>query len=352
MSTLSGNVVGIDYHEKSLRLCVMSPAGKVLTNRSCANDVGEVIEIVNRFGQVRRVSAEACNGSTEFLEALNRSTGWQKRLCHPGYVQRMKNNPDKTDKSDAELIADLDRVDYLPQVWFAPREIRDLRTLVRYRSGVLEARKKAKLRIRSLLRQHRLRWDKPNGLWTRLGIAWLRSLTDFPVRTLWVFSRLLDEFERMSQEQKAAEKQLKDFAESDPLCSRLLSEPGIGLITATVMRAEIADFNRFRIAKQLSRFCGLTPRNASSGDRQADAGMIRAGNPLLKTTIIEATHRLLRKPEWHDLVSRLKQRGKPYPVIVSTVANRWVRQLFWKMKEFQRGAQTLHGGAELESLLG
>jgi len=43
------------------------------------------------------------------------------------------------------------------------------------------------------------------------------------------------------------------------------------------IRAEIGRFDRFRTGKQMARFCGLSPHNASSGARQADAGLIRAG---------------------------------------------------------------------------
>ncbi len=41
-----------------------------------------------------------------------------------------------------------------------------------------------------------------------------------------------------------------------------------------MLRAEIGRFDRFGSGKQLARFCGLSPRNASSGTRQADAGLV------------------------------------------------------------------------------
>src|SRR5581483_12423269 len=49
--------------------------------------------------------------------------------------------------------------------------------------------------------------------------------------------------------------------------------------------------------------CGVTPRNASSGARQADAGLIRAGNPELRTGLVELAHRLIRglDPHWAKL---------------------------------------------------
>ena len=352
MGNLSGNVIGIDYHTETLQLCIMSPEGEVLSNRSCPNDVEEAVRVIRKFGKVARISAEACNGSTEFLESVHRETGWKKRLCHPGYVQRMKNNPDKSDKSDSELIADLDRVDYLPQVWIAPREIRDLRTLVRYRCQAMRAKKNAKLRVRSILRQYRMKWQGTSGLWTRAGMAWLETLRDFPPQTQWVFGRLLAGFKYLESEQKLAEAELKKFAAQDSLTKQLLKEPGIGLICSTTIRAEIADIERFRTSKQLARFCGLTPCNASSGSRQADAGMIRAGNPILKTALLESAHRLARTSNWTGFVQKFKDAGKPYPVIIASLANRWVRQLFWKMKQFQSEINISPVGAELESLLG
>ncbi len=41
--------------------------------------------------------------------------GWSVDLAHPGYVARMKQSPDKTDFGDARMLADLERVGYLPR---------------------------------------------------------------------------------------------------------------------------------------------------------------------------------------------------------------------------------------------
>ena len=104
-------------------------------------------------------------------------------------------------------------------------------------------------------------------------------------------------------------------------------------MTACVIRAEIGRFDRFQSGKQLARFCGLSPRNVSSGTRQADAGLIRAGNPQLRATLIEAAQRLVRfDPHWKALRVRLQRAGKPYNVIVAAVANRWMRWLFHQVQ--------------------
>ena len=59
----------------------------------------------------------------------------------------MKQTPDKTDWGDARVLADLIRVGYLPKVWLAPEDVRQLRALVRYRQQLVAQRRAIKLRI-------------------------------------------------------------------------------------------------------------------------------------------------------------------------------------------------------------
>jgi len=126
---------------------------------------------------------------------------------------------------------------------------------------------------------------------------------------------------------------LAEVTADDPEVARLQEQPGIGPVTAWTLRAEIGRFDRFRSGKQLARFCGLSPRNASSGNRQADAGLIRAANPQLRATLIEAAHRLARfDPKWRTLGLRLRTAGKPGSVTAAAVANRWIRWLFHQMQ--------------------
>ena len=112
-----------------------------------------------------------------------------------------------------------------------------------------------------------------------------------------------------------------------------------GPVTAVTIRAEVGRFDRFRSGKQRARFCGLTPRDASSGQRQADAGLIKAGNPQLRTVLIEAAHRLMRNDErWAVLNASMRARGKPGSVVAAAVANRWVRWLYHQMQPEARAA--------------
>ena len=275
--------VGLDYHQNGVQVCVMDGDGQTLLNRQVKNSVKAIMAAIKRVGRPVGVAVEACCGAADLAEKLHEKGGWSVSLAHPGFVARMKQNPDKTDYGDARLLADLLRVGYLPKVWLAPEEIRQLRRL---------------------MGQH------------------------------------LDELARLNRRVQEAEARLEERAAGDAVIGKLMSFRGIGLITAVIMRAEIGRFDRFGSGKQLARFCGLSPRNASSGDRQADAGLIRAGNPKLRNVLMQLGQRVAYRPDgrWAGLVHRLLNRGKPKNVVVAAVANRYMRWLYHQMQPEQLAA--------------
>src|SRR4029077_5212089 len=117
---------------------------------------------------------EACSGSADIADELITRHGWNLSLAHPGYVNRMKQSPDKSDYSDARMLADLVRVGYLPKVWLAPEDVRQLRTLVRHRQQLTNRRRDTKLRMTALLRETRVVEPKARR-WSRSWMDWLRT---------------------------------------------------------------------------------------------------------------------------------------------------------------------------------
>jgi transposase len=161
----------------------------------------------------------------------------------------------------------------------------------------------------------------------------------FAEQTRWIMDRHLTELNRLKSDVRDVEARLALVIKDDAMVQRLMQTPGIGLITAVTLRAEIGRFDRFRSGKQLARFCGLSPRNASSGQRQADAGLIKAGNPQLRAVLMEAAHRLMRyEDRWVRLGHSLKSHGKANSVVVVAVANRWIRWLFHQMPSLDLAA--------------
>ena len=155
--------VGLDYHKDFIQVCVMDRCGKILANRRCKNQVQALVELVATFGDEVHAAVESCSGAAALADELATRHRWSINLAHPGYVARMKQTPDKTDWADARVLADLVRVGYLPAVWLAPEDVRQLRTLVRYRQQLVD-------RLGVLIRLRERCWqyapDRPDGVST------------------------------------------------------------------------------------------------------------------------------------------------------------------------------------------
>lgn len=329
--------VGLDYHQASVHVCVLNSEGQQLLNRDCQNDWKAITRMVRRHGVPRRVAIEACTGAAHLADELIAKAGWPVRLAHPGYVARLKQSPDKSDYCDSRLLADLERVGYLPPVWLAPEEVRELRRVVRYRQQLIAERRNIKLRVSALLREQRVFFR--GQAWTKAWRACVASLEELSEQAGWIVRRQLTRVEQLEAEIRVVEERLQQMTKEDALVGKLMEQKGVGLITAVTLRAEIGRFDRFQTGKQLARFCGLSPRNASSGQRQADAGLIKAGNPQLRVVLIEAAHRLLRFDDhWSDLGGQLLERGKPKCVVIAAIANRWIRGLYHQLKSLATAA--------------
>src|SRR3972149_2766833 len=142
--------VGLDYHQAFVQVCVMNSVGTVLVNRRCDNITSAIVHCVRPYAERVVAAIEACCGAAALADELM-AAGWQVSLAHAGYVNKVKQSPDKTDWSDARLLADLLRVGDLPNVWLPPAKLRELRHVVRYRQQLAQARRAAKLRGTALL---------------------------------------------------------------------------------------------------------------------------------------------------------------------------------------------------------
>ena len=324
--------VGLDYHQSFVQVCVMDASGRLMLNRRCENSAAAIVRMVGLVSGGRvQAAIESCCGAPALADELL-ALGWTVSLAHAGYVAKVKQSPDKTDWGDARLLADLIRVGYLPKVWLPPAALRQLRHVVRYRQQLASARRSAKLRVTALLRTQRVEFVVKR--WTKSWVKGVRSCEALGSEGRWVACCLLDEIEHVQKRLDAVEARLKELTQADRFVQRLMTLKGVGLVTAAMLRAELGEMSRFRSGKQLSRYCGLSPRNASSGMKQADAGLIKAGNKELRSMVIEASHRLQRfDPRWRALGAELRGRGKKGSVVAAAVANRWVRWLYHQLQE-------------------
>jgi transposase len=87
---------------------------------------------------------------------------------------------------------------------------------------------------------------------------------------------------------KNVEKIIEEKNGKDEDVQLMRTVPGIGLVTAAVVKAEIGDISRFVSAENLAAYVGASPTTCQSGEKTW-GGPTRHGNDRVKHVLIEAT---------------------------------------------------------------
>ena len=225
----------------------------------------------------------------------------------------------KTDVKDSEWIADLLRHGLVNASFVPPRELRDLRELVRYRKSLIQERAREFNRIQKVLEGANIKLGSvisnidgksgcaivdaiiggetdPEKL-TNFAKGSLRKKQDILGRSL---TGLINDHLRnilflmrrhvrcLDELVETADLQIYSYltAENDVL-ERLMTIPGVGQKSAEVIVSEIGtDMSQFPSARHLASWAGICPgNNESAGKRYS--GRIRKANNNLKTTLAQ-----------------------------------------------------------------
>jgi transposase len=103
---------------------------------------------------------------------------------------------------------------------------------------------------------------------------------------------LLDELEKRVAE---LERWLKDWADGDEQAQLLLTQTGVGYLTALAMVHTIGDVGRFTSMRQVTAFVGLDPLEKSSSTRIRFGHVSKAGSSLLRQLLVHSAHIAVRR---------------------------------------------------------
>ena len=222
--------------------------------------------------------------------------GLDAHLAHPTACKAIASARLKNDV-DARTLAQLLRVDLLGEAWIAPRPVRELRLLLRHRAALVKLRTTLKTRVRVVLADRGVKaaealWDGPDGGgWRRVEPADVeREIVDD-------LCALLDALEPIVAR---LEREIRSRARPDPRVEALQHLPGVGLLTAMTLVAEIGDIGRFRSARRLCSWSGLTPRVRNSDTKIRHGHITKMGPSAVRFVLGEAAHVAKSKPPFVD----------------------------------------------------
>ena len=281
--------VGMDLHRNRSVLVSMTADGERLWTQRIDNSPQALRAAISRAGLTPKVVLEATYGwywATDTLEA----TGAEVHLAHPLGVKAFSYRRVKNDELDARDLADLLRMNRLPEAWIAPEPIRRLRELTRYRIKLVRMRTSCKDQVHAILAKRGIA-KQCTDIFGTGGRAWLDGLK-LPQPYAGKLDSLLRVADTLTGEIELLEDMIGDLLARHQGYTAIQACDGIGPILAAVIVAEIGDVTRFKRPEQLCSWAGLTPRHRESDLKVARGHITKQGSPILRWALIEAVQRV------------------------------------------------------------
>ena len=280
--------LGIDLHKKNTYVVLLDRRGNCLDERKIKTDAIETYLEEMVPCQTHAVLEATRNWPFLYDKLFGRVD--KVTLAHPAEVKAISSAVVKTDQIDAKVLANLARMDYLPEAYAAPPEIRDLRTFLRHREELVTSRTQAKNRVHALLVRYNPRSPR-SDLFGKSGKEYIDLVAEhMQPLTKQVLDNQRKRIEQLTQMIAMLEAQIEDVltAEQRKIMALLMSVPGIGKVNAGVILAEIGDVSRFDNPKSLCKWAGLVPRVSNSDEVVRHGRISKAGSAHLRAAMTRA----------------------------------------------------------------
>jgi transposase len=337
---------GLDVHPESVVACLLLPQAGKRPKR-----------LVQTFGtfcdDLRKLRQWLCEHGVTHVGMESTGIYWMPVYAEleqepsltliVGNAQHIKNVPGrKTDVSDAQWLATLVRMGLIKPSFVPPAPLRELRKLLRARRTLVQCQADERNRMLKVLQMGNVKLGSVlSDVFGVSGMRMLRQLADgrsdpkelselsrgrarskipqlqralqgqlSPADRLVLrlhLARLEQTDQQLLQLDAELEHRMAPYRDS---CQRLQQIPGVGVITAMTMVAEMGvDMRVFPTAGHLAAWAGVSPGNHQSGGKRRQA-RTRKGNPYLCTALVEAAQsaRNLKRGYFRDKFYRLRAR--------------------------------------------
>ena len=307
--------VAIDLGGRKSQICIRSEDGEILREGQHPTAMLEqVFEKESKSRVIVETSAEAFAVADAALRQGHEVRVVPSTLAKSLGIGARRT---KTDERDARALSEVScRID-LPSVHIPTQVARERRSLCTLREAMVSSRTQLINSVRGYLRTQLVQVPsgKTETLPGRVRKLLEKRLEGMPA----MVERLLLLIESQNRQIAAADKELEQIAEADPVCQRLMSVPGVGPVTSVRFAAAVDQIDRFESAHKVEAYLGLTPGENSSSMRVQRTGITKAGPPSVRRALVQASWSLWRtRPEdpnvlWAQEVA--KRRGKRVAIV-------------------------------------
>jgi len=327
--------IGVDFSKRTSVFSVLDQQGNRIMRRKIVNDSKSIHEFLDSIPGPKRLAMEASRNWGMMHEAVKGRVDFT--LGHPKKMKAITESETKNDNNDADLIAKLHHSGFLPKAYAPSQEIRNLRSLVRFRRFCVEQRKSVRNQVSITIDRNVWPADRPLSFknpFCKRGRAWLNSLNLLETERI-ILNECLKSFDQLTERITNLQADIERICVNLPGLKYLRTVPGFrtGKVNIYAVLLEIGDISRFRKARHLAHYAGLVPREYSSGDKHRTGRLVKQANMHLRTAMLESTLMAIRlDPGLRQYYKQVKERSGSGSAIVAC-ARKLIMCVYHVLKE-------------------
>lgn len=299
--------LGIDVHKHKCVYTELNPKGKILRRGSFGNNLAEVSDFCSILKGSENLVLEPVLNYLWLLDHFEPYVH-SVHVATPYKVRIIAESKCKTDKYDSRMLAELLRINFLPESWIPPVELRSLRNIIRQRHRLVKTVVMYKNYIRHLLFLHGIALKVSNIASPKAKREIKRLyLPDTTRQSVEQCLRVIGNLMKMIDD---LDDQIELRSADNEIVTLLKTIPGIGQLWAATIYGEVGDINRFKSSKAFASYTGLVPSVRSSGESSHYGGITHQGSCPLRNALVEAAIRVIRKsPALNRMYHRIVYRS-------------------------------------------
>ena len=289
MKKRSTVTIGIDLGDKYSHACFLDVDGVVAQECRVQTTRAAFTALLKKKAPSRVVIEVGTH--SRWVSEIAESFGHEVLVANARQVALIYGNTTKNDRTDAEILARLGRVD---AKLLAP--IKHRSASAQADLAVLKSRELL-VGLRTKLVNHARGIVKAAGhrLPSCVADAFHRQVTEFiPVELLPALAPIMTCLEAITLQIKGFERDLNGRIHDDhPEVERIEQVKGVGTLTALAFLLTIEDPTRFKKSRDVGPYFGLVPRQDQSGDSNKQLRITKAGNGFVRKMLVNCSHYIL-----------------------------------------------------------
>lgn len=293
--------IGVDLHKTQFTVRMLSEDRKIdesgiyPTRNNGYQRFLEVVDSVVEKGYKPTVAVES-TGNTRFFMNKLLSAGIEVKVVNTLKFKVINESVKKTDGHDARTLAEFLEKDMLPESVLCSQESEDIRRVIKTRAILVKSLVSMKNQVHALLLGY--------GIETKRGqlqskkerqriLTGLKDHRSFGSAAKAV-EPLLDTINQVAVEVKKLEKVLEELVAEDEDVELLRTIPGVGIITASIIRAYTDDIARYGSTKKYAAHAGLVPWVQNSNMIVHHGNITKRGPVELRTAFVQMVMGMVR----------------------------------------------------------